>query len=554
MTLEVHGPAADRPEAPPVVPVGRDHAARHLWALPVRLVRRGGIQLTVATAAYGVVEVVTYRQTYPDAASREQLVRLSDNTTMRMLQGAPRGVDTVGGFVVWDAGWFLAVTVAIWALLATTRLLRAEEDKGRAELVLARPLPAVQLVRAQLQVIGAVLVASGAGIAVTLALLGLGGQGCLLFGAGLAGVGATFAGVGALAAQLFDTRRAAVGAGAAFLGLTFVLRMIGNAEPRQAWLLQVTPFGWFDRLHAFTGDDWDRLLVLLLVPVVLAGLALRARDRRDLGAGRLSGRDHSRPHSRPYLLGHAASFGWRLGSGVLVAWTAGVAVFGVVAGLLLESVTDLLRHDDQYRRMLEQLGVDVSDPARGFLALIAQLLALVFAGHICWRIGALRAEEESGRLELLLVRPIERWRLLAMSAVLALAASAHVVLAAALGIWSGAAMGGTQLSASDAVVPLLATLPVVVVFGGLAVLTFAVLPRLTVALPAALAVLAYLGELLTSVLHLPEGVLDASPFRWLPNPPVQQFSGPASAVMMLVGAGAAAAGVVLFSRRDLVTE
>lgn len=520
--------------------------------LPLRLVRRGAALLCLAAAVLTVVEVASYQQTYPDEASREQLAQFADNAAVRMLQGPPRAVETVGGFVVWDAGWLLALLVGFWSLLVTTRLLRAEEDKGHADLVLAQPVTPVRLLQAQLLVVGSCLLAFGSTVAAVLVLLGAPALGAALFGAGLAGVGATVAAAAAVAAQLFEVRRKAVSATSALLGLAYVVRMVGNSEPEREWLLWATPFGWLDLLEPFAADRTAPLVPLVVVPVLLSAVAVRERRRRDAGSGRLAGSESRRPRLR--LLGGAVSFGWRAGSGVLAAWIVSVGVFAGVMGSLIGPVIDLIEQDEDYRRTLEQFGVDVSNPAEGFLSLMAVTLALLFAMHVSWRIGALHGEEGSGRLEHLLVRPVVRWRWLAASSALALVASLLVVLAAATGIWLGALLSGTQLGLWEAFGPVLATLPVVTVFAGLAVLAFGVVPRLTVALPVVLAVVTYLFDLLGTVVDLPQPVLDLSPFRWLPSPPAEPFSPSAALLLVLVGLAAAVAGVVAFQRRDVLAD
>jgi ABC-2 type transport system permease protein len=526
---------------------------RQVAALPLRLVRRGAALLCLAAAVLTLVEVLSYRQTYPDEAARRQLAQFSDEVAaVRMLQGVPRAVETVGGFVVWDAGWLLALLVGFWSLLVTTRLLRAEEDKGHADLVLARPVPPRLLLQAQLLVVGICLLAYGAAVAATLVLLGTPALGAVLFGAGLAGVGAAVAAAAALASQLFEVRRKAVSAASALLGLAFVVRMVGNSEPEREWLLWATPFGWLDLLEPFAADRPAALLPLVAAPALLVAVVVQELARRDTGSARLAGRDRRAP--RLWLLGDTVAFGWRTGLGVLSAWMASVAVFGAVTGSLIGPVVDLVEQDENYRRTLAEFGVDVTDPAQGFLSLMAVSLALLFAMHVAWRIGALRAEEGSGRLEHLLVRPVVRWRWLAASSVSALLASLLVVLAAAAGIWLGAALSGTEMGLGEAFGPVLATVPVVVVFAGLAVLAFGVMPRLTVALPVVVAVVTYLFDLLASVVDLPQPVLDLSPFRWLPSPPAEPFSAQAALLLVLVGVLAGAAGTVAFQRRDVLAD
>jgi len=110
-----------------------------------RLTRRGIVLLALGVAAYVLVEAISFVQTYPDQASRMRLAEFGDQPAVRMLQGIPHAVETVGGFVVWDGGWFLEAIVGVWALLTTSRLLRGEEDSGRAEYPLSGPVSGLQV-------------------------------------------------------------------------------------------------------------------------------------------------------------------------------------------------------------------------------------------------------------------------------------------------------------------------------------------------------------------------------------------------------------------------
>jgi ABC-2 type transport system permease protein len=169
-------------------------------------------------------------------------------------------------------------------------------------------------------------------------------------------------------------------------------------------------------------------------------------------------------------------------------------------------------------------------------------------------VGGLRAEEASGRLEHLLVRPVVRQQWLGVAGALAVVAGALVVTAAATGTWVGAVASGADVTAGQVLRPLLSTLPVVVLCGGLGVLALGIAPRLTVALPVGVAVLSYLVDLLAPVLDLPAGVADLSPFAGLPQPPAQPLS--PTWVLVVCGTGllAGATGVVAFGRRDVTGD
>ena len=61
----------------------------------------------------------------------------ASNKAVELFYGSPHDLLTVGGYAAWRVGGIGALIAAIFGLLAAIRALRAEEDSGRQELVLA---------------------------------------------------------------------------------------------------------------------------------------------------------------------------------------------------------------------------------------------------------------------------------------------------------------------------------------------------------------------------------------------------------------------------------
>lgn len=514
-----------------------------------RLIRRGVASICLAVAAYLVIEVLVFRSAYSDAVARRQLLEMSSSTVMRMLQGVPGGVDTAGGFAVWDGGWMLMLIVGCWAVLTATRLARGEEDSGRAELVLSRPLTAPQTLAAHLVTL------AGGGCAVALAaalpvvVLGEPVPGAVVWGLGLGLMCTAFSAASALVAQLVEPRRWATGVGLGLLAVTFVLRLVANSADRRAWLRALTPFGWVEQLRAFSGDEWAWLLAPLTASVLFAGAALALRARRDSGAAVVRTAGAHRSGFR--LLGSAPAFGWRLTAGALLGWSSALAVLAFVFGLMTTALIEFIENNETYRRTLESMGVDVSVPAVGYLSYVAAYLGLSFAAFLGWRVGASWHEEAEGRLDSLLVRPVVRWRWLARTAVSAAASGAILVTTSTLFLWAGTRAAGAPVSTGQVIEPMVGTLPLIVLFAGIAVLTYGLVPRLTVTVPVTLAVLAYLLEAFGTALAWPGPLVGVSPFHHLARLPGAPLTLTAAATLSLIGVTAGVLGVIAFTRRDL---
>lgn len=538
--------------APPTLPSTKHYrrptlmaAARLTW----RLTRRGTMLLWLSAAVYMTVEVLVFRSAYPTTASRQRLLELSTSTAVRVMQGIPGRIDTAGGFAVWDGGWMVMLVVASWAVLTAVWLTRGEEDVGRAELVLSRPLTPRSTLAANLLVMA--VAAVGVGVFGALPFLALGEPvaGAIAWAVGLCLFTSVAVAVGAFAAQLFAPRRRATAAGLAVVALGYLIRAVANSADSRSWLSTLSPFGWLDRVHVFGGDDWEWLLAPTVFAGLVGGTAIVLRNHRDAGAPLLRSKEKSA--SRLRLLGGPAQFGWRLSSGVLLAWAITLGVCAVVFGLMTQAIVDFINKDDTYRKMIESMGMDVSEPAIGFVSYMAVFTALPFAAFTGWRVGAAWQEESAGRLHNLLVRGVVRWRWLAITAIDAFAATVVLVVVTTLGVWAGVRWSGAPVGVADVIEPFAGTLAVVALFIGIAVLMYGVLPQLTIAAPVTLAVLAYVLEMIGSSLKWPGALVGVSPFHHLARLPSQPMTLTAIVVMVAAGLLAAAIGVLAFAQRDL---
>jgi ABC-2 type transport system permease protein len=525
-----------------------DLAVTRLW---IRLARRSALLMAVAIGAYVVVEVASYRAAYPGGVSPLQFKLFEDNPVSRMMQGVPVGLGTPGGFTVWDGGWFMQLIICVWALLMTTRLLRGEEDAGRSELVLAGRVRAGFHTASAFAVVAGAAALIGAAAALALIFSGQGTRGAVLFGLGLGGVAATFAGIAAVMCQLVDVRRRAAGFTAAALAVAYLLRMVANSSDGRVWVRWASPLAWMDALGPYGSPDLRALLPFVLAPVLLGWLALTLRGKRDLGGALLVTEAGHEPHLG--LLRSPLAFAWRSNRGVLAAWAAGLVMLAAVMGALTGTMMDWLAKDQDYQRLFKEMGYDQALTTLGFVAVMAQMFGMAIVLYVVWRIGAARVDEEAGRAEVLLSRPLSRLRWLSGHAALAALGGLLLVLLTGAAFWLGCVTTGFgDVSWGESMRSMLNSLPVVVLIGGFTVLTFGLLPRLTVALPVTLTVVAYLLALLGPPLSWPTWLLDLSPFTHLAWVPMVPWGATAGLVMTVLGLGMCALGMLAFRRRDLL--
>ncbi len=527
------------------------HPRRTVLLLYARLTRRGALLMAAGIAVYVGIEVASFSAAYPNGVSPLQFKMFQDNPAIRMMQGAPTALDSAGGFTVWDGGWMIQLLVAVWALLTTSRLLRGEEDVERTDLVLAGPIRATRATALSLVVVAAAALLIGIAVTVTMLASGTGLQGSVLLGLGLAGVTATFASVAAVTSQLVDVRRRAAALAAGVLAVAYVLRMVGNSTDSRSWVRWTTPLGWMDELKPYGDPDLRALLPMLIVPFLLAVLAVMLRARRDIGGALLANDAGREPHLR--LLGSPTAFAWRSNRAVLLGWILGLGTYAAVMGALISTMIDWLAKDTSYQKIMADLGLDQALTTGGFLAMIGIIFGVAVALQVAWRMGAARGEEESGRVEAILARPVSRLRWLGGHALLSLLGGALLLATTGTALWLGVALSGSdEITWDDAMRSVLNTLPVVVLIGGLAVFTFGLLPRLTVAIPVTVTVVGYIVTLLGPALSWPAWVLNLSPFTHLAWVPAAPWAATAGIAMTCLGLVFLGVGLLAFQRRDVI--
>jgi ABC-2 type transport system permease protein len=473
------------------------------------------------------------------------------NDAARMLYGTPHDLLSVGGYVSWRVGGTMAVFAALWGLLGAVRAMRAEEESGRAELVLAGVIGRGQAYLAQLAAIGvgAIVLWLVLFVAFLAGKLPAGGSAYLALA--IVSVIPVFAGVGAVTSQLAPTKRMATGLATGVLVIAFALRTIAAISSAGLdWLRWGSPLGWAEELRPFV----DPQPLVLVLPAVTAALLLLVAAmllaRRDIGSGLLPARDSAPPRLR--LLGSAPAQALRSELGVLVAWFVGVGAFALLMGVISEAATpDVI--SERVQRQLEKLGAESVVTPSGWLGFSFIFFLLAVSVFCCMQISSVRGEEAEQRLETLLALPVGRRGWLAGRLLLAAGGAAAVALVAGLLAWAGAASQGADVSLPEMLGAGANTLPPALLFLGLGALAFALVPRASTVIAYSLVGLAFVWDLFGSLLEVPGWLLALSPFHDVGLVPAEAFKATAAAIMLALAALAALAGVVIFRRRDLTS-
>ncbi|MCC6831597.1 MAG: polyketide antibiotic transporter [Thermoleophilia bacterium] len=496
-----------------------------------------------------VLQPAAYRQTYPTLADRMAFAEsFGTNRSVMLFYGKPRDLLTVEGYTAWRVGGILALFAAVWGVMAAVRALRAEEDAGRQELVLAAAVGRRQAFLSALAGVAGGIVVLWLAILAGLVMGGLAVPGSAFLALVTVSPAVVFAAAGAAVCQLADSRRLATALGLGLVSVAFVVRVVADTDDRPA-LRWASPLGWTEEMRAFA----DPRPAVLLLPAVLAALlvavAAAALARRDIGRGMLSSRDARAPRTR--LLGSAPGQALRAEAGVLAAWAAGLWIFALVIGVVSSSIS-AAGISEELRRQLEAFGgLSIVTP-RGYLSLTFLFFVLAVCLFACAQVTAARHEEADGRLETLLALPLGRARWLAGRLALAVAAAAMLGLGSGVAAWAGAASQSAGVGLAGMLAAGANCVPAAVLFLGIAALGFAVLPRSSATIAYGAVSAAFVWELFGAVAGAPDWTLQVSPFHHIGFVPAQSFRPLAAAVMAAVGLAAAGAALWRFRRRDLV--
>jgi ABC-2 type transport system permease protein len=508
------------------------------------------ISFALLFVVVALTQATAYREGYPTLADRLKFARtVGENDAARLLYGTPHNLLSPGGYVSWRVGGGMAVFAAIWGLLGAVRAMRAEEDAGRAELLLAG-------VVSRRNAFGAQLVAMATGTALLwLALFAsfiageLPAGGSAYLALAIVSVVPVFVGVGAMASQFAPTKRMATGLATSVLLIAFALRTVAAISGAGLdWLRWASPLGWAEELRPFADPQPLVLLPLIATGALLLVVAAALAIRRDIGRGLLPARDRAAP--RVGLLGSPTAQALRSERSALRAWIGGVGAFALLMGVLSTAATpDVISKDLQ--RQLDKLGGGSIITPSGWLGFSFIFFVLAVSVFCCTQVGAMRREEADERLETLLALPVGRRGWLAGRLLLAAGGAAAVALAAGVLAWAGAATQGSDVSLSSMLGAGANCLPIAVLFLALGALAFAVAPRASTGITYGLVGAAFTWELFGSLLEVPGWLLALSPFHDIGLVPGEPFDATGAAVMIAIAPIAGLTAVAVFRRRDL---
>ncbi|MGP8010386.1 MAG: hypothetical protein ACLPKZ_09050 [Acidimicrobiales bacterium] len=498
-------------------------------------------------------QALTYATSYKTLASRRILVQeFGKNVGISALVGPANRIDTVPGFTAWKCLTVLAIIGAVWGILTSTKLTRGEEDAGRWEMLLAGGASRKSGARQAMLgfAAGATALFALTSI-VTVAIghsskVGISAGGAVYFALAITSSACIFLAIGALCGEVSTSRRQAAGLASALLGASYALRMIADSGASLAWLRWATPLGWVEELQPLTNPR-----PLAFVPIVATtltfGLAtVVVAGRRDLGAGSLP--DRSSIDRVRRLPTTPVGIGLYMSRSTLIAWSVSIVAYGLLLGSIAKSGGKIITGSRSLRLAFARLGVS---GAEAYLSVALLIMAVALSFVAVGQSNAARAEESSGQLENLLVRPYSRLAWLVERTAQGVVVLVIGGVLAGVATWTGAVSDGAHVRFSTLLdAGLNVAVPAVLLLGA-GVVALAVVPRIVSVVTYGLFAFFFLIEILGSAVNLSHWILDLSAFHQMAASPAAPVNWTANAVMIALALFMAVLGLMVFQRRDL---
>jgi ABC-2 type transport system permease protein len=476
----------------------------------------------------------------------------------RGFNGPITGAD-IGSITLAETFTFMTIFVSLMSTLLIIRHTRQNEETGRAEMLHAAAVGRYALLTAALIIAVGANVLVGTFAAAGYIMAGLQIEGSLLAGVAMGMVGVIFAGLAGIFAQVTQTARAANGLAATSIGVAFLIRALGDMQGKvqpsgvevvSAWPTWLSPIGWARESHPFTENYWWMLGLMVVFFVVLVYFAFRLRAHRDLGAGLLPAKN-GRPRASP-LLNSPLGLAWRLQRGTLFGWMVGLGVMGISLGAVAHEVGTITSSSPEVTAIVTAMGGS-ENLIDSYMAFSMSLLGMAVAGYVIQALLRLRSEEVTGYLEPLLATATHRsawmWAYIwwAVFGAILLLLTIGITVGIAYGVSTDDILGKTAIMIGAALVQL----PPALLFGGIVVALFGILPRFVMTASWGVFTLLMGVSLFGALLKLPDWTQDVSPFSHVPTLPLESINWTPLLAISVIAVLLAVFGFVGFRRRDI---
>jgi ABC-2 type transport system permease protein len=491
----------------------------------------------------------------------------------------PIALNTPGGYVTYKYGELIPILVGIWTILAGSRMVRGDEERGAMDLLLGTPNSRVRLL---LQKVGALTIAALL-IGLLIGLLTMGGMAAakatvlpgnaLLYGLDIA-LAALFFGFLALLLSQFMSRFAAASWAGGLMVVSFLLDGTGRTIASLSGLQRVSPLFYYQLskpLIPSYGTNVGGMLVLVVLCAIAVAISVPLFVRRDVGRTVFADVTVSSAHVAPTTAERnveALAAASRRTS-VRAIWLQALArqrtatLWWIFALFLATGFLVILT-----KNVVSQVAALFSNPNlekllngqnlatnAGFLAGILYvylpLVVSIFAGLLAYRWAS---DLDQGKLELVLSTPEPRWRTMLERFAAVGIAAVLAALATWVAILAGEYITGLSLDFGHVTLSALGLLPLELVTAALVyVLSGLVGPRLVLGILSIYLAISFLIDEVRLLLNLPSWVQNISIFHQYGSPLTADMNWGAFFGMLVAAVVLLAIAETLFTQRDVAS-
>ncbi len=538
-----------------------------MFRLTWRLQRNGLIGMSAFGIFYGLFQAAAYNSAAGTTAESRRAFGQTMETFGRqysLFLPLPHGVDTIAGYMQWRVYGALPILFGFWALLSAAGATRGDEERSLVEQWLAAGVGRTRYLITRL--VGFAIAAVIA-IALTSAAIDTGAASAgsalpigplpevsiALLGVTLAVYALTMA-----VAQLTLSRGAAAGLGGLVVGIMFFVNGLSRSVDSLKPLARtISPFYYYDRTQPLSpGGTFDvaATLALFVVVGVLVVLVLWLMSVRDIGSPliRLPARPlpyTDRPSPNPLLRLPVLASVYEQRVGIL-AWALGAGFFAFYLGSTARQTTDLILGSAGFRNYLIAAG-----HGNPYIALtgyfwfgIALLLLAVYAIS---QVARWSADDNEGRLEMIMSAPLSRTGVVVERAVALLLRLAIILAISSVALYLGGAVARIHFDPGALAVASVLLIPFGLSFAAIGALLAGRAPRATVAVLVTFTFLSYLLSQLGPLLKWPDWALKLSVFNLYGAPLTNGVDWTGLWIMSAITIAGFAGGAVLMQRRDV---
>ena len=511
-----------------------------------------------------------------------ELIGVLDNPAMAFMAGPAYAAShpTFGAIYTNLMFIFTALTVGIMNIFLVVRHTRADEEKGRYEVV--RSLPLGRLANINAAMITALIV-NGILAATMGAAMYLGGTagntymcmaGSILWGVGLGVTGLVFAALAAFFSQLSAITRSVMAYSMVTLIFLYMVRSIGDMNPDLEWVALVSPLGLVLRTQIYIQNNWWPIWIMLGTALAVTATAYYLNSLRDIDQGMIPAKP-----GKAYgglLLHSAPGLTFRLQRFVVIMVVLGMFTLGATYGAVLADIESFVASNEMYQTLILAPVMDISIleglPVEEAISLMNQVLsaagftvAEMFSGFINGMMALMglaalivftlkaKSEEKDIRAELVLAASVSRNKYLIGFVAIAAVSAVLMQGAIALGLYSVASAtlpNPDALSLGFVLRSALVYVPALWIMVGLTVLLLGVWPKGTGI------VWGYFGfsffmDLLGGIGIFPEWLAKTTPFGFVPQLPMDEINFVTLGIMTAIAVGFTVLGFFFYNRRDI---